>query len=141
MRDSTLSSTIGLTLGSFDIPHAGHASFLLKAQRLCDELIVGVNSDAFVEDYKGTAPMFTEDERRALIGELGYETVLNDGPGGDVIQELLPDILIVGSDWLSKDYCAQIGMSAELLTQLDITVAFVGYTPGISTSIIKERLC
>ena len=45
--------TIGWTNGCFEILHAGHIDFLLKASRLADIFIVGVNSDASVAQVKG----------------------------------------------------------------------------------------
>lgn len=123
-----------LTLGTFDIPHAGHAAFL----RMCSEygkLTVGVNSDAFVRRYKGAAPVYSERERMDLIHALGYAVLVNDGPGVDLIDDFNPDLLAIGSDWLRKDYLAQIGVENPRFP-----ILFLPYTEGMSTSDIKRRL-
>ena len=34
-----------LTMGTFDVPHVGHAAFLRKCESFADQVIVGVNTD------------------------------------------------------------------------------------------------
>lgn len=128
-----------LTIGTFDIPHLGHAVFLQRAAAY-GELTVGVNSDRFVEAYKGTPPVFRFRERAALIHKLGYRVAANDGAGDQLIRMTSPDVLVVGSDWLDRDYPTQIGMTSDELAGLGIDVVFVPYTSDISTSMIKERV-
>lgn len=124
-----------LTLGTFDIPHAGHAAFL----RRCAEfgaVTVGVNSDRFVLEYRNALPIYTEDERIDLIAAMGdYGVCLNDGPGHALIEKLDPDLLVVGSDWLRRDYLTQIGVERP-----DFPILFLPYTEGMSTTDIKRRL-
>ena len=127
-----------LTIGTFDIPHMGHAVFLRKAARY-GELTVGVNSDRFVTEYKGQPPVFTFKERVALVDQLGYAVAANDGAGFALVEMVNPDRLVIGSDWLSKNYLGQIGMTDTEFGRLGIDVVFVPYTPDISTSEIKVR--
>ena len=35
--------SVGFTCGSFDLLHAGHADYLMRAKELCDRLVVAVN--------------------------------------------------------------------------------------------------
>jgi len=129
--------TTVLTIGTFDTPHVGHVVFLRKCEQFGDRVIVGVNADAFVKEYKGAAPKFSEAERMSLIGLLGYETRLNDGPGHQLIATVRPDFLVVGSDWATRDYHEQIATTQEYLDEHGITLVFVPYTRGISSSRIK----
>ena len=123
-----------LTIGTFDIPHAGHAAFLRKCAQF-GQLTVGVNSDDFVRDYKGEVPLYSQAERMTLIEGMGYDVALNDGPGIDLIDIVEPDLLAIGSDWLTKDYLAQIDCD-----EAPCSIVFIPYTAGISTSDIKRRL-
>lgn len=128
-----------LTIGSFALPHLGHAAFL-QASAAFGELIVGVNSDAFIATYKGTVAPFTQDERIHLIRALGYDVRLNDGPGRDLICEVEPDVLTIGYDWMERDYLRQIDMTADEMAELGITLVYIPMRPlGISSTEVIRR--
>ena len=82
-----------LTIGTFDLLHAGHLAMLERAAEI-GELTVGVNSDGFVNEYKG-APYEPYDVRAGHVSCLPYVAGVleNDGPGADLIRELRPSIL------------------------------------------------
>jgi choline-phosphate cytidylyltransferase len=130
-----------LTIGSFDVPHMGHASFLRRCEVFADRehIMVGVNSDAFVERYKGESPVFTQGERMSLISELGYRVRVNDGPGRVLIDDVGPDIIAIGTDWAKRDYHAQIDTPVEYFEEHSIAMLYIPYTPGISTTDLKAR--
>lgn len=128
-----------LTIGTFDLLHYGHINLLKRCEAL-GEVVVGVNSDAFVKRYKGKAPIMDENTRTLNIKALGYDTELNDGSGKLLIREILPNIVAVGSDWARKDYLAQIGVTQEELDEWDVSIIYVPYTEGISSSLIKSSL-
>lgn len=60
---------IVLATGGFDPLHSGHLSYLQNAKNLGDRLIVGINSDAWLERKKGRAFMPWA-ERAAIVGAL-----------------------------------------------------------------------
>jgi cytidyltransferase-like protein len=60
---------IVVVTGGFDPVHSGHIAYLTAARELGDRLIVGVNSDSWLERKKGRAFM-PVDERLAIIGNL-----------------------------------------------------------------------
>ena len=58
---------IVFTNGTFDIIHLGHVTYLQKARKFGDLLIVGVNSDASVKSYKTPdRPINSENDRMAV---------------------------------------------------------------------------
>ena len=61
--------TIVIATGGFDPVHSGHIAYLQAARALGDQLIVGVNSDAWLTRKKGRAFMPYR-ERRAVIENL-----------------------------------------------------------------------
>lgn len=128
-----------LTIGTFDLPHIGHARLFRRCEWL-GRLVVGVNTDEFVISYKRHAPLYRFEERVALISLLGYEVRCNDSPGRELIEAVRPDYLAIGSDWARRDYYGQIDVDQDLLDALDVTMVYVPYTDGISTTDIKERL-
>jgi len=128
-----------LTIGTWDLPHVGHATFLRRCERFADEVVVGVNSDAFVAAYRGKPSLFSFEERCILIGGLGYRCLENDGPGRELILRTWPQVLAIGSDWARKDYHAQIDITQDELDERGIALLFLPYTQGISSTELKAR--
>lgn len=57
--------------GCFDLMHYGHANALRQAKTLGDVLVVGVNPDDEIKQYKGP-PVMNDDERCALVGAVKW---------------------------------------------------------------------
>ncbi len=91
------------TNGCYDILHAGHVDYLIKAKALGDVLIVGINSDKSVKMIKGkNRPIIPEEERAFLISNLkpvDYVTFFDEPTPKELIELLIPDILVKGADW------------------------------------------
>jgi len=84
--------TVVVVTGGFDPLHSGHISYLNAARKLGDILVVGVNSDSWLERKKGRAFMSFE-ERSYIVESLGCVTeVLNfndqDGSAIDCIEKV-----------------------------------------------------
>src|SRR5210317_517773 len=84
--------TVVVVTGGFDPLHSGHISYLKAARKLGDILVVGVNSDSWLERKKGRAFMSVE-ERSYIVESLGCVTeVLNfndqDGSAIDCIEKV-----------------------------------------------------
>lgn len=63
--------TIALTNGTFDLIHAGHVCYLNEASKLADYLILGLNSDQSVKQYKSDKrPIVPQKERAEVIDSL-----------------------------------------------------------------------
>jgi len=94
-----------LASGAFDVLHYGHVYYLANAKKAGGEdarLVVVVARDKTVERLKGAKPVFSEDQRRALVEALkvvdeailGYE----DMDMLKVIEKVKPDIVALGYD-------------------------------------------
>jgi len=129
-----------LTIGTFDTPHIGHASFLKKCEQYASQVIVGINSDAFVLKYRGEAPLFNYAERMTLFRRMGYECYPNESAGRELIEKVMPDVVAIGSDWAKKDYYAQIDVTQDWLDAHNISMLYIPYAAGISSTEIKRRL-
>ncbi len=94
------------TNGVFDLMHAGHVDYLTKAKLLGDVLIVAVNSDSSVRKIKGNLrPITGQDERTFVLASLkpvDYVIIFDEDTPQNVIEKLIPDVLVKGADW-SKD--------------------------------------
>jgi D-beta-D-heptose 7-phosphate kinase/D-beta-D-heptose 1-phosphate adenosyltransferase len=91
------------TNGCFDLIHAGHVDYLSKARALGDVLVVGLNSDISVNRIKGDKrPILLENERAFILSNLkpvSYVIIFKEDTPAQLIQELIPDILVKGADW------------------------------------------
>lgn len=91
------------TNGCFDIIHAGHVDYLVKAKSFGDILVVGINSDSSMKRIKGNKrPIITEEERSFIVSNLkpvDFVTIFDEDTPYELIHEIIPDFLVKGSDW------------------------------------------
>ena len=95
--------TIVTTNGIFDFVHKGHASYLEKAKRLGDVLIVAMNSDASTKRIKGPArPINPQADRAYVVASLrcvDYVTIFEQDTACEVLEILKPSIHTKGGDY------------------------------------------
>ena len=131
------------TGGTFDLLHSGHVSFLKRCSEV-GEVTVALNTEEFIEAYKGKPPIMTFAERRAVLLGLKYVSNVVPNVGGAdsriSIDLVSPDFLIIGSDWARKDYYKQMQFDQDWLDKRGIALCYIPYTSGISTTQIKGRL-
>ena len=127
------------TNGCFDLLHAGHVRLLERARAEGDFLVVGLNSDASVRRNKGPQrPVVPENERaEALLAlEAVDRVVLYDDPTPlQVIETLLPDVLVKGADWAAD---AIVGRAE--VERAGGRVVRVELLPGRSTTALVDHI-
>jgi len=135
------------TGGTFDLFHSGHVNLLRRCRQIAGEkglVIVSLNTDDFIIKYKGTGPICSETERKAVLESCVYvdQVVMNVGNSDSkiTIQKVDPDYIVIGSDWAKKDYYKQMGFDQDWLDKNDIGLCYVPYTKAISSTDIKRRL-
>ena len=90
-----------MVFGSFDLLHPGHIHLFKQAKQYGDYLVVVIARDATIEKLKGSAPKYSERERKAHVQELRIvdKAVLGDaGEHFDAIEEFKPDVICLGYD-------------------------------------------
>lgn len=91
------------TNGVFDIIHAGHVDYLIKAKAAGNALIVGLNSDSSVRKIKGDKrPIIPQTQRAFILSNLkpvDYVVIFDEETPARIIKELIPDVLVKGADW------------------------------------------
>ena len=88
---------IGFTNGCFDCCHLGHLNSFMQAKKLCDILIVAVNSDASIKRYKGESRPFQDEKTRALLLAslefIDYVIVFEEDSPLHIVDKLKPDVV------------------------------------------------
>src|SRR5690348_3270830 len=91
------------TNGCFDLIHLGHVRYLQEARKLGDLLVLGLNSDSSVRQFKGPKrPMVSEAARAEVMNALrpvDYVTVFEEATAEQIVSELEPDIYVKGGDY------------------------------------------
>lgn len=131
--------TIVLATGVFDLFHIGHLQFLEQAAALGDRLIVGVQTDEWVEEYKGCRPIYPLQHRLRIVSALACVDVAVPvhGPEDEVGAVLMGvAIRAVSTDhgYLPLHQPLQEKMEAAGVKYVEIP-----RTPDISTTEIKEK--
>ena len=125
--------TVVYTAGTFDMLHANHLKMLEYAKSLGDILIVGVNTDELVAQYK-SEPIVPFEERIALVKALKYPDVVIPQKSLDhtqKVQDLHFDVFVIGDDWRGK---------YDSLQKLGVSVVYFPYGEGVSSSMLKDRI-
>jgi glycerol-3-phosphate cytidylyltransferase-like family protein len=107
-------------------------------------VIVSLNTDEFIETYKGKPPVMSFAEREAVLLSCRYvdSVVANYGCEDSTIAIDLvkPDMVIIGSDWARRDYYKQMRFDQDWLDERGIGLCYIPYTNGISTTGLKKRI-
>ncbi len=136
-------SLVIYTGGTFDLFHAGHVNLLRQCSRI-GQVTVGLNTDEFIEKYKGKAPIMNYEERESVLRACQYVSFVVPNVGGEdstiTISNVQPDIIAIGSDWARRDYYKQMGFTQDWLDERGISLMYIPYTRGISTTELKSRV-
>lgn len=137
---------MGLTVytgGTFDLIHSGHVNFLRACAEIGD-VIVALNTDEFIAEYKGKPPIMSYHERSQVLREFKcVKHVIKNVGGVDskpTIESIMPNVIAIGSDWARKDYYKQMGFDQDWLDEREISLLYIPYTKGISTTELKRRI-
>ena len=130
---------IVFTNGCFDILHAGHVDYLLKAKEMGDILIVAINSDSSMKRIKGESrPITPEQERLFVISSLtpvDYVTLFDEDTPFEIINYLIPDVLVKGADWSIENIVGR-----DIVEKNGGQVQNIKFEIGQSTSQIIDKI-
>lgn len=139
MRERKKGKKIGVTNGAFDILHAGHVKYLEDAKKLCDILVVSINTDESVRLYKDPRRPINSQNDRALIvaglSSVDYVTFHPERRMRETLLALKPDLYIKGGDYNPDSLT-----SKDVLDSWGGKVAFIPLLPGRSTTKVIEKI-
>lgn len=120
--------------------HIGHLNLLKNARSRCDYLIVGVNSDALVEEYKKKKVIVPLEERMEIIRSLRYvdEVMRIDSLDKKISWQIKHyDILFIGDDWKGNPRWEATKVEME---QYGVQTIFLPHTKGTNSTLLREKL-
>ena len=98
---------IVFTNGCFDIIHPGHGFILEQAKAKGDILIVGLNSDSSIKNFKSSdRPICNQDDRAYILAAFScvdYIIIFDEDTPEKLIIDITPDILVKGKDYEGKE--------------------------------------
>ncbi|MGD9346340.1 MAG: D-glycero-beta-D-manno-heptose 1-phosphate adenylyltransferase [Candidatus Aminicenantes bacterium] len=131
--------TVVFTNGCFDVLHSGHIHLFRQAKEYGDILIVAVNDDRSVRSLKGAArPVFPLEERLEVleaIQPIDHLISFAHPTPRNLIQTLLPDVLVKGGDWKPDEVVGR-----EEVEGAGGKVVIIPYLSGRSSSKILEKI-
>lgn len=134
--------------GTYDLLHPGHLFVFGQLRTLAGrggEVVISLNTDEFVEEFKHHRPVQTYAERLTVLSGLrDIDRIVCNTGGADsrpAIEAVGPDIIAAGHDWYSPDhsrYCAQMGFSMEWLSERGIGIVYLDWMPGHSSTNLRQ---
>ncbi len=128
-------SRVVFTNGCFDILHRGHVTYLEKAKRLGDILILGLNSDSSVRRLKGEGRPLNDELSRATVmaalKSVDYVVIFDQDTPLELIKAVRPDTLVKGGDYAIEEIVGR-QYATETLT--------IPFVEGFSTTSTIEKM-
>ena len=138
MKDRQIQVYVGM---SADIIHPGHLNIIHEAAKL-GRVTVGVLTDAAIASYK-RLPYLDYEQRALIVSNLKGvdavvpQTTLDYRPN---LRQLKPDYVVHGDDWKTGVQQKTRQDIIDCMAEWGGKVIDIPYTPGISSSMLNERL-
>ncbi|HEY2810617.1 MAG TPA: adenylyltransferase/cytidyltransferase family protein [Rhabdochlamydiaceae bacterium] len=133
-----LGKSIASLNGSFDLLHAGHLEMLYQASLQADVLIVALNTDRSIQEYKSPLrPIIPLAERLKLIASLfmvDYVTWFDETDPRKILARIRPDVHVNGAEY--GENCIE----AQVVRSFGGKVQIVSLVEGLSTSQIIKKI-
>ena len=117
-------------------------------------VVVALNTDEFIERFKGKKPVQSFEDRRTMLESCRYVDLVIDNFGEEdskktiegvpyILAErlnvfLTVDVVATGTDWACRDYYGQMQFTKEWLDENDIVLAYIDRRTGQSSTRLKE---
>lgn len=140
-RISTLRSqkkTIATLNGSFDLLHAGHLQIIFEASQVADLLLVALNTDRSIQEYKSPKrpiiPLEYRLQMMAALSFVDYLTWFDETDPIKILSIIKPDVHVNGAEY--GENCIE----AETVKAHGGRIHIVQLVPGLSTSAIIRKI-
>lgn len=124
--------------GSFDLMHAGHLHIIFEASQAGDVLIVALNTDRSIQEYKSPLrpiiPLEYRLQMMAALGFVDYVTWFDETDPRNILSVIKPDVHVNGAEYGAD--CIE----ASTVKSHGGRVHIVPLVPGLSTSQIIKKI-
>ena len=127
----------GYTQGVFDMFHVGHLHLINNAAGQCRRLIVGVNSDDLVMEYKKKKTVISAKDRAEIIQNLKSVDeciIVTTLDKVRLYKELGFDAVFIGDDWKGNERWIK---TEKDLADYGVDVVYLPHTPDISSTMLR----
>ena len=125
----------GLFAGTFDPVSLGHLDLIKRAAKLCDHLVVGIQSDPSIDRPEKNRPVMSYIERIIMtLSNVFVDDIILYDTEDDLLNTLSilkPDIRIVGADHKDHDFTGR---------NMDIRIHFNEREHNWSTTDLRNRI-
>lgn len=130
--------TIATLNGSFDLMHAGHLEMIFQASCQADILIIALNTDRSIQEYKSPLrPIIPLEYRLSMMAALemvDYVTWFDETDPRQILSQIKPDVHVNGAEY--GENCIE----AETVRKHGGKIHIVSLVPGLSTSQIIKKI-
>ena len=129
---------VGYTQGVYDMFHIGHLNLLNNARDLCEHLIVGVNSDELVTQYKHKLPVIPEEERRLIVANIkavDAREIVDTLDKVENYKRFHYDAVFIGDDWKGN---ARWTQTEKDLAPFGVDVVYLPHTKGVCSTELRK---
>ncbi len=130
--------TIATLNGSFDLLHAGHLQIIFEASQVGDILIVALNTDLSIKQYKSPlrpiVPLEYRLQMMAALEFVDYVTWFEETDPRQLLASIKPDVHVNGAEYGKN--CIE----AETVHAHGGRIHIVHLVPGLSTSNIIRKI-
>lgn len=130
---------IGATM---DLFHVGHLNLINKAKQMGDRVVVVLNSDEFVERFKGRRPIIPLNQRLRIVAAIKGVDIVDVNESEDCTDMMLryrANIILHGDDYTPERYLEQTGLTKKFLEDNRIEIVSVPYSQENSSTNIKKQ--
>lgn len=124
--------------GSFDLMHAGHLEMIYQASLQADVLIIALNTDRSIKEYKSPLrPIIALEFRLRMMAALemvDYVTWFDETDPRQILARIRPDVHVNGAEY--GENCIE----AQVVRAYGGEVYIVSLVPGLSTSSIINKI-
>lgn len=110
------------------------------AKAFCDYLIVGVNADKLVQEYKHKIPVISENERSEIVSALKpvdncYIVTTLDKM--DAYKKFHFNAIFIGDDWKGNPRWERTKLEMD---SIGVDLIFLPHTNGVSTTALTKSI-